>query len=407
MTLRESTIWSISGLLSLLLLLLLLYLWYDKNTGEDFSPDFPLLTNQSVDDYLEGIDFTPEAQIKTGLFIQSLKFQGASDVHLTGYIWLHYEDGVHDTIKPKDGEVGFVFPEAVDEASGVVREAYRHKRDDGEVIGWYFEQVVRQKFIYTDYPFDHKLVWLRLWPKDFSDNVLLVPDFSAYDYFDDAPVPGGKDVFGIEEEIVLGTWDRENTFFCYHNANYDTNFGIPDYVGQTDFPELYYTVQINRKFSNAFIVHMIPLLVVATLLFGALMTNTRKDGLSARHGASTANVIGTCSALFFVVLLAHVQLRDNFPGSPVVYLEYFYFLMYFLFLAVSINAYILALDQKPALWLVHYNDNLIPKATFWPVVIASMVIITLLSGAEPSKTGCSSPTHAQLSSLEIADVFVG
>lgn len=369
MNMSERGIWSVSGVVSLVLIFILFQLWVDKNQRDQDPTQLP--DNASVQRYLQSNWPDADILLRTGIFIQSLRFVGFSDVHLTGYIWQHYEDGVHDRIKPDPGEVGFVLPEGVDEGSGQIREAYRIRQGKGEVIGWYFEQTLRQTFDYTDYPFDHKTVWVRLWPKDFARNIVLVPDFKAYS------ATGPEDVFGIEELIVLGTWERENTFFDYKPADYDTNFGIKAYAGQENFPELHYNVLIRRKFENAFIVYMIPLFVVTTLLFGAMMTVTREAGLTERHGANTANVIGTCSVLFFVVLLAHVQLREGFPGARVVYLEYFYFMMYFLFLAVSINTYLFALDSARALRIIHYKDNLIPKAGFWPVVLASMVMVTL------------------------------
>lgn len=371
MTLTDRRIWCISGIVSLVLAVALFFLWVDKNQRTEDPTQLP--DQQSVETYLQTNWPDPPLRITTGIFIQSLRFVGFSDVHLTGYIWQHYADGVHDAVKPAPGEVGFILPEGVDEASGTLREAYRIRQGDSEVIGWYFEQTLRQTFDYAEYPFDHKTVWVRFWPKNFSDNIVLVPDLDAY------AATGPADVFGIEETIVLGTWDRKNTYFDYKPADYDTNFGISDYAGQQNFPELYYNVVVKRKFENAFIVYMIPLFVVTTLLFGALMTITRQDGLMARHGANTSNVIGTCSVLFFVVLLAHVQLRDGFAGSHIVYLEYFYFMMYFLFLGVSVNTYLFALEPTRFLRIIHYKDNLIPKAAFWPVVLVTMVGITLLT----------------------------
>ena len=80
--------------------------------------------------------------------------------------------------------------------------------------------------------------------------------------------------------------------------------------------------------------------------------------------------------MFFVILLAHVQLREGFAGSPVIYMESFFFLMYFMLLAVSINTYLFASEAVPSLRIIHYRDNLIPKASFWPFVLLCMVAIT-------------------------------
>lgn len=364
----ERKVWRISGVLTVLLSILLIVLW---NALNHFEGDPTQLPDQaSVEDYLKDLETVPEYRVKTGIFIKSFVFTGASDVHVTGYVWQHYKDGVHDAIKPAKDEIGFVLPDASDAASGTIEEAYRIDQGDEELIGWYFEQTLRQSFDYTSYPFDHKTVWVRFWPASFDTAVALIPDFDAY------PATGPKDIFGIDKRIVMGTWERENTYFDYRLSDLGTTMGLKDIDFQTNLPELHYNFVIKRNFGNAFIVHMIPLIVVTMLLFGAVMTVTRRPELVERHDFSTSSVIGTCSVLFFVILLAHVQLREGFAGSPVIYMESFFFLMYFLLLAVSVNTYLFASEAVPSLRFIHYKDNLIPKAAFWPFVLLCMVAIT-------------------------------
>ncbi|WP_170771131.1 hypothetical protein [Ruegeria lacuscaerulensis] len=364
----ERKVWRISGVLTVLLSVLLIVLW---NALNHFEGDPTQLPDQaSVEDYLKDLETVPEYRVKTGIFIKSFVFTGASDVHVTGYVWQHYKDGVHDAIKPAKDDVGFVLPDASDAASGTIEEAYRIDQGDEELIGWYFEQTLRQSFDYTSYPFDHKTVWVRFWPASFDTAVALIPDFDAY------PATGPRDIFGIDKRIVMGTWERENTYFDYRLSDLGTTMGLKDIDFQTNLPELHYNFVIKRNFGNAFIVHMIPLIVVTMLLFGAVMTVTRRPELVERHDFSTSSVIGTCSVLFFVILLAHVQLREGFAGSPVIYMESFFFLMYFLLLAVSVNTYLFASEAVPSLRFIHYKDNLIPKAAFWPFVLLCMVAIT-------------------------------
>ncbi len=45
-------------------------------------------------------------------------------------------------------------------------------------------------------------------------------------------------------------------------------------------------------------------------------------------------------------------------------------------LAVSVNTYLFASETAPSLWVIHYRDNLIPKAAFWPFVLLCMIAIT-------------------------------
>jgi hypothetical protein len=375
---KHVTWWGLSAVVSAVLIAVLLNLWIQLN--EYLVEPTQLVSEQAVDEYLQenwedlvvakAGNIEPTLKIKTGIFIQSLKFFNSTEVNLTGYIWQRYEDGLHDSIKPGPGEVGFILPEQVD--SGFEpQEAYRLRLAQEEIIGWYFEATLRQPFDYATYPFDHKTVWVRLWHKQFSRNIVLVPDFEAYQ------ATGPADIFGIEEAIVLETWERENTFFDYQLSSYDTDFGITNYVGQQGFPELHYNFIVKRKFENAFIVYLLPLFLVATLLFAALLTISDKAELSERFGFSVSGFIGAASALFFVVMLAHIQLREQFAGAGIVYIEYFYILMYLLLVAATANTYLFSLRPKRGCGLILYEDNILVKVAYWPVVLGCLILITL------------------------------
>ncbi len=373
--LNEKVLWSISIGVSVLLVLILIYCWGLMNKYEIHSHQ---LTNKSdIDKYLsdnwEQKDAKDAVLIKTGIFIQSLEFFNATNVNISGYIWQKYEDGIHDSVKPAEGEIGYIFPEQVNSGSDIEpREVYRDHHDGIEVIGWYFEATLRQPFDYSNYPFDNKTVWIRLWAADFAGNVVLTPDFGSYSS------TTVEDIFGIEEEIVLGTWTRENTYFNYRLSSYNTNFGLNDYVGQTKFPELHYNFIIKRDFKNAFIAHLLPIFLIAALLFAALLTITSNKDKVEQHGFNTTAVIGSSSALFFVVLLAHIELRQQFASSGIVYMEYFYFLMYFLITSISANTYMFSNEKMKVLKVIHYNDNIIPKLLFWPTMLFVMLLITIM-----------------------------
>ena len=212
-----------------------------------------------------------------------------------------------------------------------------------------------------------------IWPQNFAANLVLTPDFDAY------PATGLGDTFGIEESIVLGEWNIDDTYFDYQLANYNTNFGITDYVGQTGFPELRFNVQVRRQFHDAFLVNIVPLAVAAALAFGTVLTVTRLEDMWDRLGYNVTAVIATISALFFVVVLAHIQLRQEFPGAGVVYFEYFYFLMYLVLLAVAINAFVVSTRPAREGALGELGDNLVMKLAFWPVILAAAVVVTALA----------------------------
>jgi len=374
LTQLHTRLWYISSAVSLVLILVLISVWMLMNKHE--IPKSPLIDEKAINDYItknwDSKHATPATKIKTGIFIQSLKFFDSTEVNLSGYIWQHYVDGVNDEYIPAKNEVGFILPEHINSGSGRnIREAYRRRIGKNLVIGWYFEATLRQPFEYSLYPFDHKTVWIRFWAKDFNKNVILVPDFAAYN-------SKNKKIIGIEDDIVLGTWDRKETYFNYKLTDYDTNFGLTNYIGQSGFPELHYNFVVKRKFENAFTIYLLPLLLVAALLFAALLTVSDMDGLSSRLGFSTSGFIGASSALFFVVMLAHIQLREQFASTGIVYLEYFYILMYLLLVLTTANTFMFSIRSTFCGSFILYHDNLIPKLIYWPIIISSMIIISLI-----------------------------
>jgi hypothetical protein len=234
------------------------------------------------------------------------------------------------------------------------------------------EVTLRQSFDYKKFPLDHKTVWIRMWPEDFLHRILLFPDYRAYLSTD------LNDVFGIDEDIVLGNWRIEETFFDYHLPDYDTNFGIINSEHNPKlFPELYFNIVLKRKFLNEFIIYLIPLLTVAALLFLILLATTTEKEKADRFDFNILGVIGINSALFFVVIIAHIQLRREFSGSGLVYLEYFYLVMYVVILLVTLDAYLISAGWQVR--LLHYKDHLIPKLLYWPLLFGASAIITWIA----------------------------
>lgn len=323
-------------------------------------------------------------QLKTGLFIQSFSFVDANEVNLTGLIWqriplsLLATEGA-DAAGREAGKVraGVAFPECVKCASNPLVEQYRRQQlsDDGQpevVIGWAFEVNVREEFNYAKYPLDRHDLWLRLWPRDFDRNVVLVPDFDSYQR------TGATDRFGFDRDIVPGNWKIEDTYFSYRAKSYDTRFGIRDYIGQDNFPELHFTITLSRRFANAFIVALVPLISVLVLLYSVLITATSDREKASLLGFNASGAIGAASALLFVVLLAHVSLRRELATAGLVYIEYFYLISDVAVLAVAINVYLFATGHRGRLldWL-HRDDNRIPKLAFWPVVLLLLTLVTV------------------------------
>lgn len=375
---KQSTLWRISTLVSIILLAVLIYIWTVMNS---YTPEAEQLENNKIalnylnkhwENHQQG-DSNKLVKIKTGIFIQSMQFYNSNDVNLTGYIWQRYSEGQRDSLGLDSLEVGFILPEQVNTGSDIVpREEYRIYENNEELIGWYFEATLRQPFDYSSYPFDHQEVWIRMWPKNFSDNVVLIPDFEAY------PSTRKSDLFGIEENIVLGEWNLKNTFFDYIPSSYNTDFGILNYKGQKEFPELHFNIVVKRKVENAFFVHILPIFLVAVLLFAALLTVSYNEKLTTRLGFNVINFIAASSALLFAIVISHIQLRKQFEGTETVYIDYFYILMYVVMVILNVNVYLFSVSEGRSKSLIQYNDNLIIKVAFWPFILSSLILISLM-----------------------------
>lgn len=396
-------LWFASVVASLLLLGLLSYQW---TKARQFDPSSNQMTSQArVDKVLEqyakdmNLAGADVAGLNTGAFIQSLSFSDTSEVYLTGYLWQRYlNDLPDDPYAPwkqscEHDYLPWVLPDRVrlgddkEPRLAYSEEIWGESGDNesapprlGMLCGWFFEATLRQAFNYRRYPFDNTIISLRIWLRDPHMNVVTTPDFPAY--------PGGTgydDLFGINEQMVLSSWERKNTFFTYTYLDaQNTNLGMLDLDMIEKNPDLNYRFVIKRKLVDSMVEHLLGIFVVMILLYATLLVISRDEKKAERHGFNTAMVLGACSALFFVILISHIQLRTQFTGTSVVYLEGFYYLAYLLLIMTTVNTYLFSENPNPLTAVLHYRDNIVPKLLYWPVVLSSSVIWThfmLFTGA--------------------------
>jgi len=374
-TVNVARYWLLSILFSVCCMIIIGMIWY--HVDNNYQPNKNQLTTQeSVESYLKNnydnsfLKLNKNLQyIPTGIFLQSFKFSDSNDVNITGYIWQKFSSD--SVTKEQFSMPNFVFPEQI---GGINEPKFAYKNHQGDVttIGWYFDVTLRQEFSYSSYPLDHKTIWIRLWPSHFDRNAVLIPALEDYD----SVSPGVS--FGLEKDIVIGDWEVNETFFEYKLSDYDTSFGFgPEHIHQS-YPELHFNLVLKRKFINAFVIQLVPLLTVGVLLFSLLMTVTSLASKRELLGFNFTGVISIVSALFFVVMLSHIQLREQFSEDGIVYIEYFFLLMYFIMVTIICNTYLFSLGKTKKLRWIHIHDHLIPKLVYWPFLLGIMAIVTYL-----------------------------
>jgi len=299
--------------------------------------------------------------VPTGVFIQSLHFTSANNVIMTGYVWQKVSSKPQANSSPT-----IILPEAEDVS---IEPAFEKKEGGNYLIGWYFKATLRQQFDDHKYPFDREDVWLRLWSSDLNRNVILTPDFDAYDVINPSTIPG------VEKQFVLEGWDIENSFFSYRDIPYNTTFGYLEHGAKNSCPELYFNIGVKRKFLSPFISDLLPLFVISILLFGVLLIASKNEQKINLFGYSTSEVLGYGAALFFVLIVSHVHLRQSVAAHSIIYLEYFYFVMYAAILLVSANSILFVSNSK--LHVIQYKDNFLVKVFYWPVLMVALLVISL------------------------------
>lgn len=371
MLLRQ-TIWATSFVTTIILLSITVH--YLVNVNLSYHPDVSQLENNKavkkyLDDHWKNADIDPNKlpfYIPTGVFIESIDWLDANSFYISGYIWQKYP---HIT-KGKISQ-GFVLPEAVNLKKKI---AYRWESEWAETVGWFFEGKISQQFDYTKYPFDHKTVRLRLWHEDFNQKALLTPDLNGYDS------TLATDKFGIDPEIVLGGYKIIETFFRYRHHHYDANFGYMGPKSQKNFPELYYNIVIKRHYIDALIINVLPLFVVIILCFSSLLSITFDPEKREIYNFRFLEILTQCGALFFVILLAHIHLREILAGVGIVYLEYMYVIAYIGIVYVAVNAFLVVhaeLTDYAIYRIIKYEDNLLPKVLFLPLFSACALGVSM------------------------------
>ncbi len=293
----------------------------------------------------------PIYYVPTGIFIESLKFSGVNNIALSGYVWQKYSSDIPTTITR-----GFALPQA---AYNDIKKSYHTKDSDIEVIGWHFQITMRHEFYYAKYPFDKRHIGIRIVHSDFDKNIILVPDLEAYGVMNPAAKPG------VKRELVVSGWAVFKSFFNYRVSYENTNFGISEYAGLGDinFPYLYINVLLKREFIGQFISSVLPLIIISTILFALQMWLGK-----------TTTFVRSLIGLFFGILLAHIRLRGTIKTPEIIYLEFFYLIIYCSFLITTFSFFLF----RYKVTIGYYRDGLIPKLLFWPIILVSSFVITII-----------------------------
>lgn len=303
----------------------------------------------------------PPQQVRTGIFVRTMRFGTANDVQMSGSMWQRFDSNL------KDFTPGFTIPNA---ETLDLKETYHTKTGDQEVVGWDFKATMREPFAgSTKYPFDRAMVRVRIAAKGFYKNIVLTPDLESYQLLVPTSLPG------TDKALVLPGWKLISSYFNYSPSTAGTSFGIGTAVEQATSQELGFTMIAQRNFLDPFVSSVLPLIVVAALLFVTLIMVSKQATKVAATGFKGGDVLRGSVTLLFPALVAQVNLRSKIGSSTIIYIEYFYFVLYAAILVVSANSLLFMLKERG---VSNYRDNILAKLIFWPALLGAFFVVTLV-----------------------------
>ncbi|MBU2916003.1 PDC sensor domain-containing protein [Reichenbachiella agariperforans] len=366
--------WIISTITSVLILINIAVVWYlniKMGYAADDNSSVKIMNQTELFRYvldentrMMQLGYDPYMTISTGIFVEEIAIRDSYSLSVKGRVWQKWPIGLDEEFEP---DFAFVQESPIWGTRKELISKTTNEETGENYYLWQFSATIKLALKYSKYPFDSRDINIELAYPDFQSKIWLTPDLEGYKVLNPSAFPG------INRDIYFPKAVLESTFFSFERLNYQTSFGNPVFKGDDEYPVMEFNVSLKRRFLNAFVINIIPIFVVASMIFLIFYSNSkRKD---SNTGVSMMGVVQSCAGFFFVLLVAHIDLRRRLSTPEISYMETFYFTMYIMIglLAVNVVAFAKAKDTN----LLAYEDNLIVKLAYWPLLLGSWLVITL------------------------------
>ena len=77
------------------------------------------------------------------------------------------------------------------------------------------------------------------------------------------------------------------------------------------------------------------------------------------------------------MILSQLDLRRRVSGASILFIEYYYFVMYFTIVVAALTT---LTNGYPGLFpWIERREHFLPKLLYWPVILAAIAVITLVT----------------------------
>ncbi len=370
--LGERSIWKMSVLFSAVLLANISFIWYITITySETIESEerYKIVNTAALNRFVsienevaKALRLNAPIEIPTGVFINEIEFDDSYNVNMSVTVWQKYH---HERTKGIQRDI--YFPQTSPFAEAITINRQIEDKGTYDLVTYDVRGTYRLNFDYSRYPFDSRQIDLKLKHPNRDKNVMLTPHLEGYKILSQSSNPG------INPKAVLPESEVKASYFDYSMESYNSNFGQESFIRE-EFPELHFNVLLKRKFINAFVSNIIPILIVAMMLYFLVYGTSKKEGTNSSKGS--LGIVESSAAFFFVLLLAHIDHRKIVNTPVITYMESFYFIMYIILALVAFN--IVMFVKKDNFLFFDYKDNLIVKISFWPMFMLLCFVVTLV-----------------------------
>jgi hypothetical protein len=370
----DKGIWILSAIFSSILLLAIICVWYlALNYAKENECGSHIVYNES-DIQKNETRFKYEYKrinkngvlysVPTGVFINNIQFKDQNTLSVNGVIWQKFAKEL-----PSDLSRSFVFPNAVVRKLECIDEiAYQQYN----LVKWAFEVDIVKNFDQGRYPLDYEQIGLRVQHSGSKFKVMLTPDIDDYKVTAPTALPF------INKNLSIAGWHIVEAYFSLSTEKETANLGAPQTFLNHFYPTLKMNFIIQRKFMDVFIANLTPIILVLFLLFvGQMISNIDGKYIDRFKSDDLPKLISFCSGLLFIVVFAHIGIREKLDAEKLFLLEYFYLISYFAFFYVIVNIILYKVNVR--LLLITERNNLFYKALFWPLIFGAIFTVSFVT----------------------------
>ncbi|MGL1885303.1 MAG: cache domain-containing protein [Reichenbachiella sp.] len=370
---KQKQFWLVSVVLSMVIIVNIVLMWYlnlNFNYTTENKKEVRIESRAQLQTFvkkenhkLATLGLQRFIAVPTGIFVESLQFVDSYTISIRGELWQKWPSHLAKFYEP-----GFRFPQEAE--AGLVRiNKISEKVERKHVVHtWSFKLNLKMPLDYSKYPFDVRDLNIEIMYPDVESGVLLVPDVDGYSGLTPYSMPGiNQDIYFKDSKLLASR-------FSFDILNFHSRFGHKKFSGINSFPIMKYTIHLKRRLLNVMVTNIIPILVVASMIFLIFYSITKNQ--EDKSGVSMMGVVQSCAGFFFVLLVAHIELRRRLTTPELTYIETFYLTMYVIMALLAINVVIFTKSEKYK--LLSYKDNLLIKVSYWPFLLFSWMIITLI-----------------------------